>query len=148
MEEHRDHPVLRGVEGIWGPSDVYRTYPEGGALPQGCTPLVLGQPLMGRDPDDPINGTLIPLPVAWVKTWTGNTKKTARVFHSTMGSARDFQNAGLRRLTLNAVYWCLARESDIDGKRSVDYVGDYKPLASGFNYKKLKVVPKKPSVYR
>ena len=32
-------------------------------------------------------------------------------------------------------------------ERSVEYVGEYEPLASGFDYAKLKVVPKKPSAY-
>ena len=44
VEENSDHPVLIGVDDVWGPSDVYRTYAEGAGLPQGCLPLVLGQP--------------------------------------------------------------------------------------------------------
>ena len=102
VEENSAHPVLVGVEDIWGPSDVYRTFEEGGDLPEGCVPLVMGQPLMSRSHDDPPNEDLIPLPVAWVKTWTGNLGETARVFHSTMGSAKDFESAGLRRLLFNA----------------------------------------------
>ena len=107
VEQNKDHPVLKGVKDIWGTSDVYRTYKEGGGLPEGCLPLVDGQPLMGRKHDDAVNTELIPLPVAWVKTWTGNAGQTARVFHVTMGSAQDFQSEGLRRLTVNAAYWCL-----------------------------------------
>jgi len=57
---------------------------------------------VGRNHDDAVNPKLIALPVAWVKTWTGNAGKSARVFHTTMGSAEDFQNAGLRRMTANA----------------------------------------------
>ena len=48
IPESAEHPVVLGVEDVWGPSDVYRTYPEGGALPAGCTPLLMGQPLTGR----------------------------------------------------------------------------------------------------
>lgn len=147
VEEHRDHPVLRGVRDVWGPSDVYRTYPEGGQLPAGCTPLVMGQPLTGRKPDDPPNEDLIPLPVAWVKTWAGAAGKPARVFHSTMGSARDFESAGLRRLAVNAIYWCCGLESEIDPNASVDVVGDYHPLASGFAYAELGVRPRPVSDY-
>ena len=147
VEEQKDHPVLRGVEDVWGPSDVYRTYPEGGALPQGCTPLLMGQPLMGRSPGDAVNTELIPLPVAWVKTWTGRTGKTARVFHSTMGSAKDFESAGLRRLLLNAALWGIEREDRITADASVEIVGEYAPLASGFAYEELGVVPKPPSAY-
>lgn len=148
VEKNKAHPVLKGVSDVWGPSDVYRTFKEGGSLPADCTPLLDGQPLKGRKQDDPINPDLIALPVAWVKTWTGDKGKTARVFHTTMGSAEDYQNAGLRRLTVNAAYWCLGMEEKIDPESKVDLVGEYKPLPSGFNYEKLKVVPRKPGYYK
>jgi len=148
VEKNKDHPVLKGVTDVWGLSDVYRTFKKDGSLPAACTPLLDGQPLKGRKPDDAPNPDLIALPVAWVKTWTGNAGKTARVFHMTMGSAEDYQNAGLRRLTANAAYWCLEMEAKIDPKSKVDVVGEYKPLGSGFNYAKLKVVPRKPSDYK
>jgi type 1 glutamine amidotransferase len=148
VPENREHPVLLGVDDIWGPSDVYRTYPEGEELPSECVPLVMGQPLTGRAHDDPPNNDLMPLPVAWVKTWTGDTGQTARVFHSTMGSAKDFESAGLRRLLINAAYWCLELESDLRADASVDIVGQYEPLTSGFNYEKLGVEPHFPGHYR
>ena len=148
VEKNKNHPVLKGVTDIWGPTDVYRTYKEGGSLPAECTPLVDGQPLMGRKHDDPINPKLIALPVAWVKTWTGNSGKTARVFHTTMGSAEDYQSAGLRRLTANAVYWCLSMEQQIDPRSSVDTVGSYDPLGSGFDYKKLNIAPRAVEKFR
>jgi len=148
VEANKEHPVLRGVRDIWGPSDVYRTYKEGEGLPEGCIPLVMGQPLTGRQPDDPPNKDLIALPVAWVKTWTGRTGKTARVFHTTMGSAKDYQSAGLRRLTINAAFWCLGMEDQITPDLSVEIVGGYDPLTSGFNYEKLNVKPHPPSYYK
>ena len=148
VESNKDHPILKGVSDIWGTSDVYRTFKEGGVFPAVCTPLVNGQPLMGRKHDDAVNPELIPLPVAWVKTWTGNTGNTARVFHSTMGSAQDFQSAGLRRLAINAAYWCLQIENQIDPNSSVEIVGTYMPLESGFDYKALRVEPQLPSFYK
>jgi arylsulfatase A-like enzyme/type 1 glutamine amidotransferase len=148
VRENRDHPVLTGVLDIWGPSDVYRTFEEGGHLPKGCVPLVMGQPLMSRQPDDPPNEALIALPVAWVKSWTGSAGEKARVFHSTMGSAKDFESAGLRRLLFNACYWCLEMETHIRADSSVEILGEYAPLASGFNYSKLGVVPHEIAYYR
>jgi len=91
VEKNKDHPVLKGVVDIWGPTDVYRTFKEVGSLPASCIPLVDGLPLEGRNHDDVANPDLTALPVAWVKTWTGNTGKTARVFHTTMGSAEDYK---------------------------------------------------------
>lgn len=148
VEENAEHPVLRGVTDVWGPSDVYRTYPEGQELPEACTPLLYGQPLMGREHDDAVNEQLIALPVAWVKTWTGRDGKSARVFHSTMGSARDFESAGLRRLLFNAVYWGLGMEQRIDPSSSVEILGEYAPRESGFHYEELGVEPREPRYYR
>jgi hypothetical protein len=142
------HPILTGVAEIWGDSDVYRTYKEGMSLPAACTALVWGQPLAGRKPDDPPNDKLVPLPVAWVKPWRTSSGKTARVFHSTMGSGIDLKNPGLRRLVINAVYWGIGMESSISATRSVEIVGRYQPLESGFNYDKLGVKPRAVSFYR
>ena len=148
VEANREHPVLCGVRDIWGPSDVYRTFPEGGGLPEGCLALVDGQPLVGRKPDDVANEELEALPVAWVKTWTGNSGLTARVFHVTMGSARDFESEGLRRLTVNSVYWCLQMEGEIRSESCMEIVGKYAPPDSGFDYRRLEIVPRLPAYYR
>lgn len=148
VPEQKDHPILTGVSDIWGNSDVYRTYKEGTSLPAGCTALVWGQPLMGRQPNDPPNPKLEPLPVAWFKHWQTSEGKQARVFQSTMGSGTDLENPGLRRLIINAVYWGLGLESAITPTRSVAIVGTYQPLKSGFNYPAIGVVPKPVSAYK
>jgi hypothetical protein len=148
VDEQRSHPILIGVDDIWGPSDVYRTYPEGTSLPADCTALVYGQPLLGRKYDDAPNPEKEPLPVAWTKLWRTTDGKSARVFHLTMGSGADFESAGLRRLTINAAYWCLGLEESISPLRSVECVGPYEPLDTGFDYAELGVVPKPPSAYR
>ena len=108
---------------------------------------MLGQPLVGRNPEDKPNEKKIPLPIAWTKTWTGRSQKAARVFHVTMGSAKDYENEGLRRMTINAAYWCLNMEDSIDPAGNVAPIGTYQPRASGFNYEKLGVTPQKPAAY-
>lgn len=143
-----EHPILQGVTDIWGDSDVYRTYKEGTSLPEGCTPLVWGQPLMGRKPDDPPNDRLEPLPVAWVKSWQTSHGQSARVFHCTMGSGIDQKSPGLRRLIINAAYWGMELESAISATHSVEIVGSYEPLESGFDYQALGIEPKPISYYR
>ncbi len=147
-ETQKEHPILIGVKDIWGKTDVYRTYKEGTSLPTGCTALVWGQPLTGRNHDDPPNEKLEPLPVAWIKNWETSTGKTARVFHSTMGSASDLLSADLRRLIINAVYWGMEMEASIAATSSVDIVGAYEPKENGFNYEKLGVVPLPVSSYK
>lgn len=148
VAEHSDHPILTGVKDIWGTSDVYRCHNEKHPFPKDCTALVMGQPLVNLEPDAVANDKKQPLPVAWVKEWTGNHGHKTKIFHYTMGSAEDFSNAGVRRLTVNAAYWGMGLADAIQPDSSVEIIGDYKPLKPGFNYKKLGVQPRKPAYYR
>ncbi|MBK8977820.1 MAG: hypothetical protein IPM29_18075 [Planctomycetes bacterium] len=120
----------------------------GAAVPGSCTALAPGQPPTGRTRDDPSDTEEEPLPVAWTDTRTGSKGKTARVFHTTMGSAGDLQCADLRRMVVNAAYWCLHLEKEISTERSVNCVGPYDPLPSGFDYEKFGAIPKPVSAYR
>jgi hypothetical protein len=65
-----------------------------------------------------------------------------------MGSARDLQSAGLRRLIINASYWGMGLEDKITPNLSVAYTRKYEPRPSGFNYEKLGVRPQLPSDFR
>ncbi|QTN31947.1 ThuA domain-containing protein [Akkermansiaceae bacterium] len=148
VPEQKDHPILTGVKDIWGLTDVYRTFKEGTGLPEGCTALVMGQPLIGREQGGADNPEKEPLPVVWTKHWTTTDSKKARVLHSTMGSGTDFENPGLRRLLVNGVYWCIGMEKEISPDSKIDYIGDYTPLSNGFNYEKLGVKPRPVSYYK
>ncbi len=148
VDENKKHPILTGVKDIFGTSDVYRCHTDDFPFPEDCTKLVLGQPLLNLKRDAPPNAKKEPLPVAWTKTWTGNRGKASRIFHFTMGSAEDFQDEGVRRLTLNAVFWGLGLEASIKADASVELVGDYNPLKAGFNYKKLGVKPRAAAFYK
>lgn len=148
VPEQKSHPILTGVTDIWGPSDVYRCHTEKSPFPDDCTALVLGQPLQNLEPDAPPNSKKEALPVAWVKKWKGNQGLSSPIFHYTMGSARDFSNEGVRRLTVNALYWGLGMESQIDKNRSVEIVGEYQPLKSGFKYDVIGVKPRKAEFYK
>jgi Trehalose utilisation len=128
----KDHPILRGIKDgeIWGSTDVYEVHP-----PAECTRLVLGQVLAGMKPSDPPvegkkNDPMIP--VAWLKTYTGEQAKTARVFTTTMGAATDLESEGTRRLLVNATYWVIGLEEKIPEKSDVSLVGEYHPLPFGF----------------
>ena len=136
-----DHPIVRGVKDIWGPTDVYGVRLP---LPGDSKPVVMGQVLKGMDPKDgPVDGKKNQpmMPIAWTKTYKGEKGKTARVFTTTMGASQDFLSAGLRRLVVNASYWCLGMEEKIDPRSSVAIVGEYKPLRFGFNGGKKGVKP-------
>ncbi len=84
------------------------------------------------------------MPIAWTKTFTGESGKEARVFTTTMGAAQDLQSAGLRRLLVNATYWTVGLESQIEATSNVDLVGEFNPTAFGFGGF---LKGKKPSVY-
>ena len=148
VEETKSHAILTGVKDIWGTSDVYRCHNQKFPFPDDCTALVMGQPLKTLEPDAPANPKKEPLPVAWVKYWNGNGEKASRIFHFTMGSAEDFANAGVRRITTNAIYWGLEMESAITPDLSVDIVGDYQPGTPGFKYEEYGVRPAKAEHFR
>ena len=156
VPEMAQHPILKGVDDIWGTSDVYRCHNDKFPMTDDCQILLLGQPLVDLTPDAEPNQDKEPLPIGWTKIWIGNHGHASRVFHFTMGSAEDFANEGVRRVTINAVYWGLEMEDAIEGEIAgalegeglVDIVGDYQPLKSGFNYPALGVQPHKAIHYR
>jgi hypothetical protein len=136
----RGHPIVRGCEDIWGPTDVYEI-----RLPvcDNCQPLVLGEVLTGMNPEDgPVvgrregEGEISPndpmMPVAWIKTYAGKGGKTGRVFTTTLGASQDLESEGIRRLLVNAAYWCLGLESKIPSRNNVDLVGEFDPTPFGF----------------
>jgi hypothetical protein len=128
VPESKNHPILRGVDSIWGLSHTYKvTQLEGDSVP-----LVLGQPLTGLSPDDKIDTNKPPLPIAWTKTFTGTAGKAARVFSTTLGYGDDFKEESVRRMFVNACYWGVGLEDSIPAKSNVTQVGTYKPRKSNF----------------
>ena len=129
----KDHPIVKGCEDIWGESDVYTIT----TLTGDSKPLIMGAVLEGMKPDDKPNTKKPPVPVAWIKTYTGDTAKTCRVFTTTMGHSFDFFSEGFRRLCVNGCYWALKMEDKIPAKSKVDFIGEYKPNKIGMDgYKK------------
>ncbi len=131
------HPIVKGIDDIWGPSDVYGIT----TLPGDSKPIIMGQVLSGMKPTDPPNSDKKLVPVAWTKTFEGSQGKSARVFTTTMGHAHDFKNEGFRRLCLNACYWLLEMETEIPAKSNVDIVGKYDPLPIGMRKHRPGVKP-------
>jgi len=127
-----NHPIVRGCEDIWGPTDVYAVRLP---LPEGCRVLVLGQVLEGMQPTDkPVAGAKNDpmMPIAWVKTYSIEGGPEGRVFTTTMGSGVDLMSEGFRRLLVNAVYWCVELEDRIPPRADVGFVGEYHPTPFGF----------------
>jgi len=132
-----DHPIVKGIDDIWGPSDVYGLT----KLHGDCRPLIMGQVLSGMSSKDEPNPDKKLLPVAWTKTYTGEKGKTARIFTTTMGHAGDLKNEGFRRLLVNACYWAMGMEDKIPDKSNVDFVGEYHPNKIGMGGHKKGMKP-------
>jgi hypothetical protein len=81
------------------------------------------------------------MPIAWTKTYRGSAGEIGRVFTSTMGAATDLQSEGLRRLLVNATYWCLGMEEQIPARAVVETVGPYQPTPFGFGGFRREVKP-------
>ena len=127
-EGMEEHPLVKGVGEIWGPSDVYGLT----RLQGDCVPVIMGHVLSGMNPDNGPNADKKPLPVAWTKTYTGDLGKTCKVFTTTMGHGGDFKDEDFRRLLVNACYWGLGMEAGIPAKAKVDMIGEYDPRPIGF----------------
>ena len=130
-EEFKDHPILKGVTDIWGPTDVYTV----AHLPKDAQVLVYGQVLEGMQPTDkpvsgPKNNPMMPL--VWIRNYTGEAGKTSKIITTTMGASLDLQSEGLRRLLVNACYWVLDLADKIPAQSDVELVGEYKPTYFGF----------------
>jgi len=138
-----NHPIVKGVQDIWGPSDVYGIT----TLSGDSKPLIMGEVLAGMKPDDEPNPDKKLVPVAWLKTYTGEKGKTSRVFTTTMGHGGDFKNEGFRRLFVNACYWALGMENKTPAKSKVDFVSEYNPNRIGFGGHKKGLKPSDHNIH-
>jgi hypothetical protein len=130
-----NHPILRGIApgSLFGTTDVYKVRLP---LPGDSVPLVLGEVTETLAPDSrPVAAKNDPMmPVAWTKTYRGQSGHSARVFTTTMGASQDFAYEGTRRMLVNAAYWALGLEARIPKRSNVDLVGEFKPTP--FRFKK------------
>ncbi|HUT91052.1 MAG TPA: ThuA domain-containing protein [Thermoguttaceae bacterium] len=122
-----DHPIVKGIDDIWGPSDVYDIT----TLSGDSKPVVMGQVLSGMDPKDGPNPDKELKPLAWIKTYTGTEGKASRIFCTTLGHGDDLKNEGVRRMLVNACYWGLGMEDGMPAQAKVDLVGKYDPNPIG-----------------
>ena len=121
------HPVLRGVKDVWVQSGGYTADPLAPSVI-----LARGQILNGMTPDAPPAADKQQMPVAWVRTYTGASGKTGRVFTTTHGASEDLLNDGFRRMAVNALLWAAGLETSIKADGDISLVGAYHP--STFNF--------------
>lgn len=132
-------PLLQGVADVFGDTDVYEAYP-----PQDATVLLRGLVLESMQPDakpleaekprstdkqaQKINDPA--MAVAWSREVKNDAGTTNKVMTTTMGSASDLVNEGLRRLVVNSVLWGLGET--VPAKADVTTVGEYAPSKFAF----------------
>jgi azurin/glucose/arabinose dehydrogenase len=135
----KNDPLLRGVDEVFGNSDVYEANP-----PADAKILLRGTVLKGMNPSDapadyakpratdkqpqPVNQPQ--MPVAWTRLHRNESGKENKILTTTMGAATDLENEGLRRLVVNGVYWALGL--DVPAKADVRVVDPYQPRMYGF----------------
>jgi type 1 glutamine amidotransferase len=95
IPEAAGHPILRGIYGSSPCSSwLYHVEP----LVGDCEPLLTGRAINSGRKD--LDKYPLTQPVAWTKTYKG-----ARVFFTTLGHPKDFEEYSVRRLLMNGVYW-------------------------------------------
>ena len=95
--EAADHPILNGVEQEFATGgSLYLNAP----LPSSSTVLLMGS-VTNKAPE----------PVAWTHDYKG-----ARVFYTSLGHPKDFENRSFRRLLVNAIFWTLNRPAPPEKK--------------------------------
>ena len=143
-----DHPVLRGVSGLFGTTDVYEAHPPAdaeilvrgevveGMLPGSATATNRKRTVTGAE--QLVNEPM--MPIVWVRNPVNAAGQHNRILTSTMGAATDFENAGFRRLLVNGVFW--TTNIPVPSNAEVGLIGDYKPSNFGFNGFRRGVAPR------
>ncbi|MFN0079283.1 MAG: PVC-type heme-binding CxxCH protein [Prosthecobacter sp.] len=120
------HPVLRGVDEIFGTSDVYAVknldMSKATVLLRGAVTEALHDrsvPIRGPK-NDPMQA------LAWLFEYTApDGKATGKSFCTTMGASVDFADEDLRRLIVNATHHLLGLE--VPAKADVAFVDPFSP---------------------
>jgi len=139
-----NHPVMKGVGTMFGPSDVYEVH-----LPSDAHVLARGEVVSGMKPEDAAavgrkksvfgveQGLNDPMmPIAWTRSGLKN-----RILVTTMGAATDLLDENLRRMLVNGAFWAVGLEGRIDPKMDVSLTPGYKPSPFGFGTYRKGVKP-------
>ena len=136
-DEHKAHPIMRGVENAWAQCGGYKAFPIGSNLKV----LARGRVLNGMTPDSEPDLTKEQMPVAWVLNYKIEGGKPGRAFTSTHGASEDLLSEGFRRLLINACFWAMGLENKIKANNNIDFVGEYSPTTFNFKGYKSNVKP-------
>jgi len=134
IPDEENNPILNGFKPIEAYSWLYHVDGGDWKLHGDSKPILEG---FSTKSQHQMDGNLdkFPLtnPVAWTKTYTGTSGKTARVFFTTLGHPYDFKLEEVRKIALNGIFWALGKENQIpENGVNVDLDSPYQPNNSGF----------------
>ncbi len=125
-------PLLNGVDGLFGTTDVYEAAPPADAriLMRGEVLESLAQSAVAASGakktragiEQRLNNPMMPI------VWTRQLPN--RILTTTFGSSTDFLDDRFRRLLVNAAYWGLGKP--VPRTADVRFVGEYRPSQFGF----------------
>lgn len=143
IENQKSHPILKGVQAFEAYSWLYHVDGAGYKLTGDSKPILIGQSLRSNYSENqkfPMEN-----PLAWTKSYTGNSGKKARVFFTTLGHPYDFKDPSMRKLAIHGMYWALGKEREIPEQGINVAVENYDPNNSGFGQKFKK--GQKPEIF-
>lgn len=122
IPEKAGHPILKGVKDIHVQCGGYNAEPA-----DDWDILTMAQPLMSMDFDGEPDASKPPKASEWTREYRGKGGEKGRVFTSLYGASEDILNPGYRRMLINAAYWMVGLEDQIEAASPIDFVGKYQP---------------------
>lgn len=130
--EGSNHIILTGVQPFKAYSWLYHVDGGDWKLSGDSKPFLMGKSLKsGHEQSGKLDKFPLTNPVAWTKTYTGTSGKSARVFFTTLGHPYDFKDSNMRRLAMNGILWSIQKEGQIKPMMDVTPVSPYQPNNSG-----------------
>lgn len=127
LPKQKAHPIMRGVKEMHAMAGAYSAKP----MPD-STILATNRVLESMEPGSkPLEGK-DPQPAAWLRKYRFKDGKQGRAFCTTQGASEDILSEGVRRMIVNAIFWCMEMEDDINAEADVSFVGPYNPSTFSF----------------
>ncbi|MEH6513360.1 MAG: hypothetical protein V7734_09685 [Maribacter arcticus] len=137
VKSQTKNPILNGFEEFEAYSWLYHVDGGDWKLQGDSEPLLMGHSTKSQhEIDGDLDKFSLDNPVAWTKSYTGNSGNNARVFFATLGHPYDFKIPVVRKIAMNGIYWALGKEGEIP-EDVVNVVLDepFLPNNSGFGQK-------------
>lgn len=124
------HPILRGVKSMHIAAGGYNA-----EATEDWDILTMAQPLLSMEADGAPDPEKPAMASEWTREYEGAGGKKGRVFTSLYGASEDLLDPGYRRMLVNATYWLLGLEDQVEADSCIDFVGPYLPnIFSGGGY--------------